>query len=166
MAVNELAAMSVCHPVWIHDTICHAMAAAMMRIEPAWQECAQLVQLSPPPAPPPRCQHSPRLPARCYAASRTGCWGSCRTCTQHMRMREAQPWSHTTLLRAVEVLLLQHPACCRIMRRRFLPSSFGLMDLAWGGKKIAQAAFTLRTKSETGPFVLDACADSPPPLTY
>lgn len=62
--------------------------------------------------------------------------------------------------------VLPHLSATRIMRRRFLPSSFGLMDLAWGGKKIAQAAFTLRTKSETGPFVLDACADSPPPLTY
>ena len=62
--------------------------------------------------------------------------------------------------------VLLYLSATRIMRRRFLPSSFGLMDLAWGGKKIAQAAFTLRTKSETGPFVLDACADSPPPLTY
>ena len=185
------------------------MAIAMMQIELTLQERAQLVQVLPPQAPLPRCQHSPRLPARCYAASRTGCWGSCHTCTQHMRIRGAQPSIHLCCITqsyagppAAASTLPQHPACwlpliamlpayqgnkacardsltdlwaadvllhlsaTRIMRRRFLPSSFGLMDLACGGKKMAQAAFTLRTKSDTGPFVLDACADSPAPLTY
>ena len=59
--------------------------------------------------------------------------------------------------------------CClylsatRIMRRRFLPSSLGLMLLGCGGKKMAQAARTLRTKSVTGPFALDClCLGLPP----
>lgn len=51
------------------------------------------------------------------------------------------------------------------MRRRFLPSSLGLMAFGCEGKKIAHAAFTFRTKSVTGPDGPDACADSPPPLT-
>lgn len=55
-----------------------------------------------------------------------------------------------------------HLSATRIMRRRFLPSSLGLMLLGCGGKKIAQAARTLRTKSETGPF---SCAESSPALT-
>ena len=62
--------------------------------------------------------------------------------------------------------VLLYLSATRIMRRRFLPSSLGLMLLGCGGKKMAQAARTLRTKSVTGPCApAVSWAASLPPLT-
>lgn len=61
---------------------------------------------------------------------------------------------------------MAHLSATRIMRSRFFPSSLGLMLLASGGKKIAQAALTFRTKSVMGPLAaaVEACDGSLPPL--